>query len=194
MLRLPRFAGVLMVSLAVEVLIAQVPRPHLPPRDNAAAPQTGTARIGGRVTAADSGAPLRRAQVSIASPEAALRRLTTTDADGRYEFAELPAGRYTITASKGGYVALQSGRQRPFEPGNPITVADRETLANVNIALPRGSVITGRITDEFGEPMAMAQVSAQRYQYGPGGQRQLMISGGGPMTMTDDSASFACTG
>ncbi len=194
MLRLPLVAGLITIWLAGEILSAQAPRPMFPPRDNAAAPQTGTARIRGRVTAAESGAPLRRAQITMASPEAGLRRLTSTDADGRYEFAEVPAGRYVISAAKAGYVTLQSGQQRPFEPGNPIAVADGETIANVNIALPRGSAITGRIVDEFGEPIAMAQVMAQRYQYGPGGQRRLTFGGGGPLTMTDDLGQFRVYG
>ena len=54
--------------------------------------------------------------------------------------------------------------------------------------MPRGSVIAGRITDEFGEPVAQAQVSAQRYQYGPDGQRRLTLSGI-PIT-TDDLGQF----
>jgi hypothetical protein len=121
--------------------------------------------------------------------------MTTTDADGRYEFAELPAGRFVITATKGGYVTLQAGQRRPFEPGNPIALADAQTLTDVDIALPRGSVVTGRITDEFGEPIAMAQVQAQRYQYGPGGQRRLTL-GGGPMGLvfTDDLGQFRLYG
>ena len=49
-------------------------------------------------------------------------------------------------------------------------------------------MIAGRITDEFGEPVAQAQVSAQRYQYGPDGQRRLTVSGS-PIT-TDDLGQF----
>ena len=61
-------------------------------------------------------------------------------------------------------------------------------MTGVNLALPKGSVIAGRITDEFGEPVAQAQVSAQRYQYGPDGQRRLQPSGI-PVT-TDDLGQF----
>ena len=195
MLRLPgpMAAAVLVLLTAGDAASTQIPRPFFPPRDNSAAPQTGTARIRGRVTFADTGAPLRRAQVSIGSPEAAVQRMTTSDAEGRYEFAELPAGRYVITATKGGYVTLQAGQRRPFEPGNPVTLADGQTLTNVDVALPRGSVIAGRITDEFGEAIAMAQVQAQRYQYGPGGQRRLTY-GGGPFVMTDDLGQFRLYG
>ena len=66
-------------------------------------------------------------------------------------------------------------------------MADGQVLAQVDIALPRGSVITGRITDELGEPISGAQVEVQRYQYTPGGQRRLMFAGvGGCIIQTDD--------
>ena len=73
-------------------------RPGLPPRDTAQRPQTGTARIRGRVMAAAGNTPLRRAQISLtATDNPQLRRATTTDADGRYELVELPAGLYQMT-------------------------------------------------------------------------------------------------
>jgi len=184
----------LVLLLAGDITSTQAPRPMFPPRDATGVAPTGTARIRGRVTSAETRAPLRRAQVAIASPEVSLRRMTTTDAEGRYDFAQLPAGRYTITASKGGYVTLQAGQRRPFEPGNPIALGDDQTLTDIDIALPRGSVITGRITDEFGEPIAMAQVQAQRYQYGPGGQRRLTFGGGQPLVLTDDLGQFRLYG
>ena len=36
-------------------------------------------------------------------------RSTSTDVDGRYEFRELPAARYTLTAMKNGYVTMSYG-------------------------------------------------------------------------------------
>jgi hypothetical protein len=195
-LSLPTGLVVLVLVAAGDVASTQAPRPMMPPRDVVGTAPTGTGRIRGRVTSAETRSPLRRAQVSITSPEVSLRRMTTTDAEGRYEFAELPAGRFVITANKGGYVTLQAGQRRPFEPGNPITLGDGQMLTDIDIALPRGSVITGRITDEFGEPIAMAQVQAQRYQYGPGGQRRLTFSGGvgGPLVFTDDLGQFRLYG
>ncbi len=103
-------------------------------------------------------------------------RLTTTDGAGQYEFKELPAGRYNVTASKGSYVALQYGQQRPFEPGKPLEILDGQTVEKVDFALPRGAVITGRILDELGDPLADAQVSAQRYEV-VGGRRRLVPAG-----------------
>jgi protocatechuate 3,4-dioxygenase beta subunit len=166
----------------------------VPPRDTPVE-KPGSGRIRGRVLSADTGAPLRRAQILVAAGQLGVRRFTTTDADGRYEIVELAEGRYNVTASKGGYVTLQYGQRRAFEPGRPVAVADGQDVAQVDIALPRGSVITGRITDEFGEPIAGAQVEVQRYQYGPGGQRRLTFAGGGSgFVQTDDRGEFRAYG
>ena len=55
---------------------------QMPPRDNSA-PKIGKAVVRGRVVAADTGQPLRKAQVRIMSGELRENRMTTTDAEGR---------------------------------------------------------------------------------------------------------------
>jgi hypothetical protein len=155
------------------------------------APQTGTARIRGRVVVAQTGAPLRRAQVSLNSstPQAPMARAVMTDAEGRFEFAQLPAGRYSVAVSKTGYVGLRYGQRRPTDSATTLTLADGERLDSVDFALPRGGVIVARITDEGGEPLPGAQVQVQRYQYGPDGQRRLnnvFVGNIGQMNATDD--------
>lgn len=133
---------------------------------------TGTARVRGRLFAADTSLPVRFADVRVTSrtPRASVR--TTTDAAGVFEVAGLPAGAYTIVATKAGFVSLQFGQRRPFEPGTPVELAAGETR-ELEFALPRGSVITGRITDDTGDPVPHAVVSASRYVYGAGGRRRL---------------------
>jgi protocatechuate 3,4-dioxygenase beta subunit len=145
------------------------------PRDNQAAPK-GTAKINGRVVAAESGNPLRRAQIRLTAAEIRVNRVATTDNDGRYEFADLAAGRYRLQINKVGYVALEYGQARPFEAGKPLDIADGQTLDKIDFSLPRGSVIAGRVTDEFGDPVADASVQAMRYQF-VNGQRQLVTAG-----------------
>ena len=66
-----------------------------------------------------------------------------------------------------------------------------QTLEKVVIGLPRGSVIAGRIVDEFGEPLTGAQVSVQRYAY-VNGMRQLRPAGQGDRT--DDQGAFRVFG
>jgi protocatechuate 3,4-dioxygenase beta subunit len=163
------------------ITVGQQMRPGMPARAGDQEEKTGTAMIRGHVISAESGAPLRRAQIRLSSSELRGGRLATTDGDGRYEFKDLPAGRYSLTASKGGYVSLQYGQRRPFEPGKPIELVDAQLLDKADFALPRGSAITGRVLDEFGEPVAEAAVQAMRYQY-VGGRRQLVPTGRGGET------------
>jgi hypothetical protein len=169
-----------------------VPRAQMPARDSSASTQpTGTARIRGRVVAADTGAALRRAQVRISSQEARVNRSGTTDADGRYEFTELPEGRYNIFVTRSGYVSLSFGQQRPFEQGRPLVLASAQEADKIDFALPRGGVIAGRVTDELGEPIAGVRVQAMRYQYLPNGRRQLTPMGGGPFGLvTNDLGEY----
>ena len=151
-------------SLAQQIQIQQmeVTGPDAPPFGMAAGRplRTGTGRIRGRVLS-ETGTPVRRAQVRITGADVG-GRTATTDADGRYEFLDLPDGRFTISATKAGYVTVQYGQTRPLEPGKPIELADKQTLDKADLVMPRGSVITGRIVDETGEPVADALVTAMR--------------------------------
>jgi hypothetical protein len=198
-------AALLMIVLAIPVDAqepgpgplgrgGQVPLPGrfggMPPRDSTP-PARGTAKITGRVVAAESGSPIRRAQVRVTSAEARTNRFVTTDNEGRYEVTELPAARYRLQVNKAGYVSLEYGQARPFESGKPLDLADGQVLDKIDFSLPRGSVIAGRITDEFGEPFADAQVQAMRYQF-VNGERQLVNAG--RTVTTDDIGQFRLFG
>src|SRR4051812_15528225 len=117
----------------------------LPPGRQA---KTGTGRLRGRVVAADTGAIVRRAQVRISGEEIG-SKTAFTDAQGRYEFRDLPAGRFDLNVSKSGFVSMKYGQSRPYEPGRPIDLADAQTLEKIDVSLPRGSAVSGRILDEF---------------------------------------------
>src|SRR5687767_14671466 len=82
--------------------VAGAPLPGQPRRDTAAQPQpTGTGRIRGRVVTAVTNAPLRRVQMALQwSENPGFRPIVMTDAEGRYEFAQLPAGKFSLSASK----------------------------------------------------------------------------------------------
>src|SRR5262249_52798706 len=97
------------------------------------------------------------------------------------------AGRYTVNASKGSYVGLAYGQTRAFEQGKPLEIAAGQLVEKVDFALPRGAIITGRVIDEFGEPLPDAMVSVQRYQ-NVGGQKRLGPAG--RTSMTNDIGEF----
>ena len=110
--------------------------------------------------------------------------------EGRYEFKDVRPGCYTISANKGSYVGLSYGQQRPVDAPKPIQILDNQTVERLT-SLPRGSVIAGRIVDEFGEPMSDVQVAPQQYQ-SVQGQRRLVPSG--RMASTDDMGEFRLFG
>jgi hypothetical protein len=176
-------------------------RPGLPPRDavDRELPK-GSASIAGRVIVSDTGLPIRRAQVRAflvgGGPNGGRALSATTDADGRWRIQNLPAGEYQVSATKAGYVNASYGQQSPQDPGKRVTLTEGQALDKIDLLLPRGGVVAGRITDEFGEPLANAQVQVQRYQYGPGGDKQLMFAQSGVQgqIMTDDLGQFRAFG
>jgi hypothetical protein len=165
--------------------------PAMPPRDRATA-QTGTAVIRGRILAADTGRPLRRARVTATAPELGGEpRTTSTGMDGRYEITDLPAGRYTIRVARSGYLPLSYGQRRPLEQGKPLQVFDKQATENIDFALPRSSVIRGQIIDELSEPVADVPVFAMRSMFWQGRRRTVPA---GPPARTDDAGEFRLVG
>ncbi|MBI4266210.1 MAG: carboxypeptidase regulatory-like domain-containing protein [Acidobacteria bacterium] len=108
---------------------------------------TASGIIRGRITAADTGRPLRRAQVTVTAAEIGMPRRTDTSLDGRYEFRDLPAGRYSVSVTRSGYLSLRYGQRRPMEQARPLQLGDAQTLDDINLALPRMGVIAGRVLD-----------------------------------------------
>jgi hypothetical protein len=168
-----------------------------PPRDpgQKPSPAAGTGVIRGRVVSADNGQPIRRARVAAFMVESRTEirenRGTLTDEQGQFELKELTAGRYTLTAMKTGFVALSYGQRRPVETPRPLVMADGQLLEKIDFHLPRGGVVTGRVLDEFGEPISEVMVQVLRFRY-LGGQRRLLNAG--RSNQTDDLGQFRLYG
>jgi uncharacterized protein (DUF2141 family) len=114
----------------------------------------GTGRITVVVTTQEGGAvqPTRRASVVLANASTGFNRTEVTDDEGKFTFEELPPGRYTLEAAKGGYVRMPYGARRYDMPGTPIVLANGQDLGTLQMELPRGAVIAGTILDASGKP------------------------------------------
>lgn len=155
------------------------------------APTKGTARLRGVVVSAESGSPIRRATVRATAREFRDTRTILTDADGRFEFQELPAGHYAIEVSKAGFVTMAYGQRYAFEAGRPVELGDGQLLNDISFSLPRGGVITGRILDEYGDALADVVVTASRYQFVRGRTRLTPV---GRFAQTNDLGQFRMYG
>ena len=162
-----------------------------PPRDAIEQTErTGTASISGRVLTGDTNRPLKRARVVVTASGGGPGRAAVTDEAGRFQVTALPAGTYTITATKAGFIDGAFGQRRAVRSGTPIQLADGQRLQNIDFALARGSVITGHILDEDGEPIARTMVQALRYQY-VRGERGLAPAG---VDQSDDRGQYRIFG
>jgi hypothetical protein len=121
----------------------------------------------------------------------------TTDAQGMFEFKDLPAGAYRLSASPGQYSAqylgISYGAKRPNapgsnDPGQPIQLSDGQAFT-ASMALPRGSVIIGHVADENGDPLARVPVYTMFFPVG-----SLRGLRSGPTVQTDDLGSFRLYG
>jgi hypothetical protein len=183
------------IACALVVTTTSRASAQLPPRDVApnAGPATGVIR--GVVTAADTGLPLRGAEIRLSGNDLpSLRpRGAIADAEGRYEIDALSPGQYTITASKPGYVALAYGQTRVVDTGRVIDVRASATVDTIDIALPRGAVIVVHVADEFGDPIAGYRGTAFQPRF-VDGRRTLRAIGGDIQYVTDDRGEIRLSG
>jgi hypothetical protein len=139
-----------------------------------------TSVIKGRVVDTD-GRPLSQVQVRLFGSLSPDPRNESTDADGRYEADELPADSYTLIASKTGYTTTEFGQRRASYPGTKVRVGVGEVIERLDFTLPHAGVITGRVSDENGDPVQGATVSLMRLQFA-NGRRTLVDAGQGRRT------------
>src|SRR5471030_404285 len=192
----------LIVTLAVAVGAQQQTSPagqkpgqpssQTPARDTSAQPKDTTppvpaGRISGTVMASDNGRPVKRARVFATAAELPGGRGMLTDDSGNFDLTELPAGRYSLSVSKSGFVALSYGQRRPLQAGTPLQLADGQQLKGIQFQLPRGSVISGHVLDEDGDEMPGVSVRVMRYQYLQGERRLTPVGTG----QTDDKGQAA---
>ena len=178
----------LLISLQVTQVIPRDRQPGKVP--------TGTGAIRGRVVAADTGVPMRRATVTLmgAQPTQPMApRNMATDADGRFEFKGLPAGSYRLRATPGAYrsqyLASTYGGRRSNDPGRTIDLVAGQQFEQADIAMLRGGAVPGRVTDDFGDPVTRAMVFASRIM--PGSTNFQRV---GSSAVTDDQGRFRLYG
>jgi uncharacterized GH25 family protein len=114
--------------------------------------------ISGRVTIKEKGVPgvvvsLRKTETL--QPFAQTQR-ATTDQDGSYRIANVEPGSYEVMPSAPAFVPADS---KDSVRTKTVLVGEDESVDNINFALVRGGVITGRVTDAEGRPVIQQEVN-----------------------------------
>jgi 5-hydroxyisourate hydrolase-like protein (transthyretin family) len=114
----------------------------------------------------------------------------TTDQDGFYRLTNVPSGTYEVTPSAPAFVPSDLKDQRVKN----VLVGEDENIDNINFALVRGGVITGKVTDADGRAVIQQQVSIYRvevFNQQQGQSPRIYPSGGG---QTDDRGIYRVFG
>jgi protocatechuate 3,4-dioxygenase beta subunit len=185
--------SLLLVAFGLSSASSSAAQVQTPSRDQSSS-ASSTAKIRGVVVASDDGRPLRRVVIRASAPELREPRAVMTDQSGRYELSELPAGRYNVSAARPGFVTINHGQTRPNEIGRPVDVREGQTVDRINFTMPAGAAITGRVVDEYGEPVAGASVQVLQLRNVNGRLQPVGVSSGGFGSQTPDTGEFRVWG
>jgi hypothetical protein len=112
----------------------------------------------------DAGRPVAGAQILVVKAGVKIEsgaQSSTADGEGNFKATGLGPGSYMISTNVPGYVVARTDSEGDYHrPGE-----------NVTINLIKGGVITGRVTDTFGEPIVGVRVEALKVRELEGGQK-----------------------
>jgi hypothetical protein len=148
----------------------------------------GSGRLTGRVIASDNGKPVPHAEIRLSgitesrvnsAPARGIERTAETEANGDFDFANLPAGSYSITVHPvSGFVHPSRARRAAVSEGQTV---------QVTIRIGRAGAIEGRVLDENGDGLLRVEVHAVRRLDIAG---YTTIAPSGTSAKTDDRGRF----
>lgn len=169
---------ILLALIALVLPAAPSPAQIMPQR-------SGSYTISGVMVSALTGQPLDRADVSLHTPTGgALVAETTTGEDGRFVFDHLAADKYSLSATRRGYIAAAYDEHEGYSTA--IVTGEGLTSDGLVFRLSPRAVIKGTIIDENGDPVQQARVSLYRQNLRTG-LGNVVRAG---VNMTDDTGAY----
>lgn len=132
--------------------------------------------VSGTVVNSVTGAPVRKAPITLENSEGNFT--VTSDAAGAFVFPEVKPGTY--------YARAEGPHFQPWRQSEPIRVAEDQHVDNLAFKLTPLGIITGRVLDENGEPLARMVVEARVEIYNNKGR--IMATAG--QATTDDRGQY----
>ncbi|HEV2425543.1 MAG TPA: carboxypeptidase-like regulatory domain-containing protein [Terriglobia bacterium] len=123
---------------------------------------TGTSSIEGTVADAQTGQPVRKAEVTAfaTGQDAPDPQSIATDASGHFTIGGLPAGKYRLRVWANRFAPQAYGASRSGDRGKTVDVAAGQHVSGIDFRLVPCGVVTGEIHDESGDPVEGAMVQA----------------------------------
>ena len=155
-----------------------------------APPHTATGLIVGRAVDGVSGAPVTNVIISLSGPGTTGRRVIV-DPQGRFAFTDLPAGAFTISSTKTGYLDGAYGKTRPDGLGRSLELRDGERITDATVRMWRCATISGTVTDDADDPVTNATVQVWRRMVTAGHWR---LTSTGRTAATDERGVYRVIG
>lgn len=167
--------------LAVACLIPTLGAPPRAAQFTLGPVNPGSSAIGGRVSDARTGAALAGVTVRMFESRTSRSAETTTDQDGRYEFAGIADGEFTIVASSDTHGRACHGATDLYQVRCvAVAVVRDQQLSGIDFQMPESAAISGIVVDHDGRGVARARVMTMfgplpgnRSVTGPDGRFQL---------------------
>jgi protocatechuate 3,4-dioxygenase beta subunit len=158
-----RFLFMPAVLAIIATLFAQSSAPADSKRTEDPASAPGT--VMGRVVTAGEGNPLKSARVSLVPEHTHSHNqiyATSSDGEGHFTLRDIPPGRYQFSAAHTGFVE-QHYKAGTDDAGPLFSLTSGEKVSDVLFRLVAAAVITGRVSNEDGDPMQRVEVVALRH-------------------------------
>jgi Carboxypeptidase regulatory-like domain len=171
---------------------AQAPSPKPAEASTPTAKPDDKCSIEGTVVNAASGEPIKRARLTLApiGQTNAIPYATTSDSTGHFLIDQVDAGSFLLTAFRSGYAVQSYSPNGDPKHNAALTLEKGQTLKDIVFKLTPQGVVSGRVLDEDGDPMADVTIECMRIGYEHGRRRLLSQDNTG----TNDLGEFRMAG
>lgn len=155
------------------------------PQSSAPTPPRATYKVSGTVVNAITSEPLQNARVflRLTSNRSRFISMLTSDS-GRFEFDDVPAGKFSLEAAARGFIAAAYNQHEQFSTA--IVTGAGISTENLTLRLMPLASISGVVLDDHGEPVSDANLSLFLQTHRGGMFRTFRIAN----ASTDDLGSF----
>jgi uncharacterized surface anchored protein len=178
------------MAMALSFSLLMAPASATPQAENvpSAATSSGGYRIAGTVVSKTDAHALARARITVRDAKDSKKfQSMITSENGKFEFTGLPAGKYSLSGAKRGFVTASYDQHDQYSTAI-VTGAGLDTEALL-LRLAPDAVIAGKVLDEAGDPVRHATVTLY-YQDHSSGVDQIRQN---RSAQTDDLGEYELT-